>query len=129
MLLVSAPAAAVKLRRPFTSATARNYGFDNNGGAGGCTDYACKGACYDTHSGTDFPIKLGLVLLDLVLAAADGKVVAVVNACGDFGWAGNSCGGYCGNYVKIRHPDGSRTPIRPTPTVTAWATSASRPTR
>ncbi|MBI2393620.1 MAG: VCBS repeat domain-containing M23 family metallopeptidase [Deltaproteobacteria bacterium] len=104
-LLAPASAEAVKLRRPYAPAIARNYGFDNNGGAAGCRDYMCKSACYDTHTGTDFPVPLGTN----VLAGAAGKVVTVVNACANYGSVGNSCGGYCGNYVKIRHPDGDET--------------------
>jgi hypothetical protein len=44
-----------------------------------------------------------------VRAGAAGTVSATYNGCSDWGSYGNSCGGYCGNYVRITHADGSRT--------------------
>ncbi len=102
VLLLEGSAGAVKLRRPYAPAVARNYGFDNNGAAAGCRDNACGGTCYDTHRGTDFPIPLGTD----VLAGADGEVIATVSACANYGGLGNTCGGGFGNHVAIRHADG-----------------------
>ncbi len=98
-------AGAVKFRRPFDVAIGVNYGYDNNGGAAGCTDYGCGSVCYDTHSGTDFPLGIGTT----VRAGAVGTVVATYNGCSDWGSYGNSCGGYCGNHVTINHADGTQT--------------------
>ncbi|AWV88374.1 peptidoglycan DD-metalloendopeptidase family protein [Bradymonas sediminis] len=99
---MASPAEAVKLRRPYTEGYVFNYGFDNNYGSAGCTDYNCGGHCYDGHGGTDFAMPVGTNLL----AGEDGTVTAVNNSCGDYGSYGNTCGGRCGNYVKITHDDG-----------------------
>jgi MYXO-CTERM domain-containing protein len=104
-LLVAADVGAVDLRRPYEAAHAVSYGYDNDGGASGCTDYACGSICYNGHGGNDFPLSLGTN----VLAAADGTVVATNNGCADYGSYGNTCGGRCGNYVKLRHSDGDTT--------------------
>ncbi len=104
-LFVAGAAEAVKLRRPYAPTTARNYGFDNNGSASGCRDNNCGGTCYDTHRGTDFPVPLGTD----VLAGAAGTVTKVFNGCANYGGLGNTCGGSCGNYVRIRHADGDET--------------------
>lgn len=104
LALASSPAHAVKFRRPFHNGIGVNYGFDHNGG-GGCTDFHCGGVCYDGHSGTDFPLPLGTD----VLAAANGTVAATNNGCPNYGGLGNTCGGGCGNYVRINWADGSST--------------------
>jgi MYXO-CTERM domain-containing protein len=98
------PAGAVKFRRPFNSGQGVNYGFDHNGGYG-CTDFACGKVCYDGHSGTDFPLPLGTE----VVAAATGTITATYNGCANYGGLGNTCGGRCGNYVKLAYADGSTT--------------------
>ncbi|MFW6053718.1 MAG: peptidoglycan DD-metalloendopeptidase family protein, partial [Persicimonas sp.] len=103
--LVASDAEAVDLRRPYAESIALGYGFDNDGGAGGCTDYSCGGTCYDGHTGSDFPLPLGTN----VLAGADGTVIATNNGCANYGSVGNTCGGRCGNYVKLRHADGDTT--------------------
>ncbi|HQP34868.1 MAG TPA: M23 family metallopeptidase [Polyangiaceae bacterium] len=104
LALVSLPAHAVKFRRPYNSGQGVNYGFDNNGG-GGCTDFHCGGVCYDGHSGTDFPLPLGTP----VVAAASGTIGATNNGCANYGGLGNTCGGRCGNYVRIDYSDGTST--------------------
>ncbi|MBU1243989.1 M23 family metallopeptidase [Myxococcota bacterium] len=103
-LLISVPAAqGAKLRRPFSASIGVNYGFDHNGSASGCVDYGCGGVCYNTHTGTDFPLSLGTG----VLASAAGRVTATYNGCANYGYYGNTCGGSCGNYVKVDHLDGT----------------------
>ena len=44
-----------------------------------------------------------------VIAVKDGTVYKVNNNCGDEGGYGNQCGGELGNYVYIKHSDGSYT--------------------
>ncbi len=92
------------MRRPFNVSIGVNYGFDNYGGTG-CDDYQCGSVCYDGHSGTDFPLGFDTT----VVAAAAGQVTATYNGCANVGYLGNTCGGRCGNYVQLRHSDGSRT--------------------
>ncbi|MBL8680816.1 MAG: M23 family metallopeptidase [Myxococcales bacterium] len=96
--------AQTRHRRPIDPAPALSYHFDNNGGAGGCSDYNCGGRCYDGHSGTDMPVPLGTT----VRASADGVVIATNNGCANYGSVGNTCGGRCGNYVQLQHADGTR---------------------
>src|SRR5690606_24934802 len=71
ILSVAAPAFAQSVRyaRPYHGSYRLNYGFDHRGG-GGCTDYACGGACYDGHTGSDFGTPMGTT----VVAAAAGVV-------------------------------------------------------
>ncbi|MFO0714888.1 MAG: VCBS repeat domain-containing M23 family metallopeptidase [Sandaracinus sp.] len=105
--LLAAPrmveAQSVRYARPYREGYRLNYGFDHDGGGGGCTDYACGGACYDGHTGSDFGCPFGTT----VLAAASGTVSATNDGCENYGYVGNTCGGRCGNYVQIRHDDGS----------------------
>ncbi len=104
--VTSAHPQPVKHRRPFAENISLGYGYDNNGSAAGCLNYACgTGTCYHTHSGSDFPLPLGTN----VLAGAPGTVIATVQGCADWGFLGNTCGGRCGNYVKLQHADGSTT--------------------
>lgn len=105
VLLVAADAHATRHRRPYHQGTKLGHGFDNNYAAGGCKDWACGGTCYDTHSGSDFPIGFG----SEVIAGAPGKVIAVSQGCADWGYRGNPCGSYCGNFVRLSHADGSQT--------------------
>ena len=104
-VLAPLDAHAVRHRRPFHPSINLGHGFDNNYSAGGCVDWACGGTCYNTHSGSDFPIGVG----HDVLAGAAGTVVQASQGCADWGYRGNPCGGKCGNYVRIQHADGSRT--------------------
>jgi MYXO-CTERM domain-containing protein len=99
-----ATAEAVEFRRPHNVAIGVNYGRDDDGGAAGCDDYQCGSVCYDGHSGTDFGLPLGTT----VVAVADGVVSATYNGCANYGGLGNTCGGRCGNYVRIDHADGMR---------------------
>ena len=103
-VLLPSSAAAVRYRRPFSQTYGVNYGRDDGGGAG-CIDFHCGGVCYDGHGGNDFPLPLGTT----VVAAADGTVTATNEGCGNYGGLGSSCGGGCGNYVRIDHADGQRT--------------------
>lgn len=96
-------AQSVRYARPYVGGHRLNYGFDHDGGGGGCTDYACGGACYDGHTGSDFGTPFGTT----VLAAASGTVSSTNDGCENYGYVGNTCGGRCGNYVQIRHDDGS----------------------
>ena len=59
--------------------------------------------CYDGHTGTDYAVPLGTN----VMAPADGVVVATNDGCANYGGLGNTCGGSCGNYVKLELPDGN----------------------
>ena len=95
-------ASATLFRRPFDTGHALGTGFDNDGGAGGCLDYECGGYCYNGHGGSDYPMPVGTA----IVAGADGNVVTAVNGCATYGFLGNSCGDFCGNYVKIEHDDG-----------------------
>jgi len=94
--------AQVKMRRPYAENIAFNYGFDNKAGSG-CQDWNCGTRCYDTHSGTDQPTPLGTN----ILATANAVVEATFNGCADYGSLGNTCGGRCGNHVRIKYPDGT----------------------
>lgn len=94
-------AEAVKLRRPYAENITFNYGFDNNPG-GNCQDFNCGTHCYGGHTGTDHAMPVGTN----VLSGEEGTVTAVNNNCNDYGSFGNTCGGRCGNYVKVQHPDG-----------------------
>lgn len=103
LVLIALPARAMQHRRPFHPGIGLGYGYDNNYGGAGCTDYGCGGKCYDGHTGSDFPLGMGTD----VLAGAQGTVTKAVQGCADWGYYGNPCGGQCGNHVKIRHDDGS----------------------
>ncbi len=103
--VLSLPSRAVKMRRPFSQSIGVNYGFDHNYSAAGCRDYGCGTVCYDGHTGTDFPLPLGTQ----ILAAAAGRVTATYNGCANYGSLGNTCGGRCGNYVRVDHLDGTVT--------------------
>ena len=105
LVLSSGVAEATRFRRPYHPNVALNAGYDNNGGAGGCVDYACRGDCYDGHTGSDFNLGIG----NEVLAAAAGTVTEVVMGCPDIGYYCSPCGGRCGNHVRIAHDDGSST--------------------
>ncbi len=98
----SSDADAVLLRRPFAENIAFNYGFDNRGGSGSCLDFNCGGVCYSGHTGTDHAMVVGTN----ILAGEGGKVTGINNTCADYGSYGNTCGGRCGNYVRIQHSDG-----------------------
>ena len=104
LLMPGASVQAAKFRRPFSASIGVNYGYDHNSGSG-CRDFACGGVCYDGHSGTDFPLGMGTS----VLAPASGRVTATNEGCSDWGGLGNTCGGRCGNYVRIDHQDGTST--------------------
>ncbi len=107
LLLVLSPALAsaqTRYRRPYAESYRLGYGFDHNGTAAGCRDYDCGTACYDGHTGNDFATPFGTN----VMAAAPGRVVATHDGCADYGSYGNTCGGRCGNHVRIEHADGTR---------------------
>lgn len=106
VLLTSGVTEAVKHRRPFAENIGLGYGFDNDGSGsnGACKNYQCGGGtCYDSHSGSDYPLPFGTN----VLAGAPGVVVTKVQGCANVGYLGNPCGSYCGNYVKLQHSDGT----------------------
>ncbi|MBN2695074.1 M23 family metallopeptidase, partial [bacterium] len=105
LLIASVTIFAAKYRRPFANNIGVNYGFDNNYGSSGCKDFACGSVCYDGHGGTDFPLVVGTD----ILAPANGKVIATYNGCANYGGLGNTCGGRCGNYVKIDYGGGYTT--------------------
>ncbi len=106
LCLVAGSASATKFRRPFASSSYKlGNGFDHNFSAAGCKDYACGTKCYNTHSGSDFPMPTGTD----VLAGADGTVSATSNGCPSVGFYGSTCGGKCGNYAQLTHADGSKT--------------------
>jgi len=96
----------IKYRRPFSASVGVNYGFDNDGSRtnNSCKDYTCRvnAQCYDGHRGTDFPVSIGTN----ILAPASGTVVTTYNGCSNYGSLHNTCGNYCGNYVKINHGSG-----------------------
>ncbi len=95
----------LELRRPYVQSSPVSFGFDNQPGTSGCTDYECGSVCYHGHGGNDFPLSYGTD----ILAGADGTVRAIVNSCADYGYLGNTCGGRCGNYVQMEHSNGDRT--------------------
>lgn len=105
ILLIATPVFAVRHRRPFDGSYRITAGYDNNGSAGGCVDYGCGGRCYNTHTGTDYGLPVGTT----IRASASGVVVARNDGCANYGYRGNTCGGRCGNYVKLRHDDGTHT--------------------
>jgi len=96
----------IKYRRPFSVSVGVNYGFDDDGSRtnGSCKDYRCRtnAQCYDGHRGTDFPVSIGTN----IVAATGGTIVATYNGCANYGSLHNTCGNYCGNYVKINHGSG-----------------------
>jgi hypothetical protein len=102
---ISLQADALKLRRPYDPNIAFTYGYDNNFGSAGCLDFNCGSICYDGHRGVDHPLVLGTT----VRAGEEGTVVQTYNGCANYGYVNNSCGGYCGNHVKIRHANGDIT--------------------
>lgn len=102
---VALPAEATTFRRPFDENINLGYGYDHNGAAPNCQDYACGGKCYDGHRGNDFPVPIGTT----IRAAADGTVTAVNQGCPDIGFVGSTCGGGYGNYVRLQHADGKWT--------------------
>lgn len=102
LALVTHEAGATKFRRPFNEEKSFNYAFDEDPGSG-CKNWNClRERCYDGHKGTDYPLSLGTQ----VVAGANGTVTALHNGCPNYGGLGDTCGGGCGNYVKIRHADG-----------------------
>ncbi len=105
ILLLASPVFAVRHRRPFNGTYRITAGYDNNGSAGGCVDYGCGSRCYNTHTGTDYGLPVGTA----IRASASGTVVARNDGCANYGYRGNTCGGRCGNYVKLRHDDGTHT--------------------
>lgn len=105
LFVSSSPALAVRHRRPYDGGYRITAGYDNNGSASGCRDYGCGTRCYNTHTGTDY----GLPFNTPIRASASGVVVARNDGCGNVGYYGNTCGGRCGNYVKLRHSDGTHT--------------------
>lgn len=108
---LAAPAGAVPLSAPFGDA---DYGhfyptayYDHSG-----VDWACGGIRYSGHRGSDFGVGswAGMDAGRDVVAAADGTVETTndgeYDRCSSGACSGGS--GY-GNYVKIRHDDGSVT--------------------
>ena len=55
-LVAPTDAVATLFRRPFDNNLSLGYGYDHNGGAAGCQDFACNSTCYDGHRGSDFPL-------------------------------------------------------------------------
>lgn len=92
---------AVRFRRPFHPDRGITAAFDNNRG-GGLRDYQCRVNTYENHTGTDF----GIYFTD-VLAMASGTVIGTNDGCNDWGSLGNTCGGRCGNYVRLAFDDGT----------------------
>lgn len=79
----------------------------------GARDYACGGATYDGHKGTDFAVRDLAAMRDgvAVRAAAGGVVVGVRDGMKDVdyrqaGGRDSVKGKECGNGVAIRHDDG-----------------------
>ena len=105
LALVDHASAQVRYRRPYSGSYRLGYGYDNDSGGGGCQDYACGGACYNGHRGSDFATPLGTD----VVAGAAGRVVSRHDGCATTGFLGSTCGGGCGNHVLLEHSNGSRT--------------------
>jgi hypothetical protein len=101
LLSLAPEARAVRFRRPFHPDRGITAAFDNNRG-GGLRDYECRTNTYDNHTGTDF----GISFTD-VLAMAGGVVTGTNDGCADWGSLGNTCGGRCGNYVRMNFDDGT----------------------
>jgi len=97
--------AQVRFRKPFGPWYRVSAHFDNNGPAAGCVDYACRSNCYNPHTGTDYAMPVGTH----IVAAAPGTVIARNDGCANYGSFGNTCGGRCGNYVRLQHDDGTHT--------------------
>ncbi|MFT7518092.1 MAG: murein DD-endopeptidase MepM/ murein hydrolase activator NlpD [Kiritimatiellia bacterium] len=111
LLLLASLASAQELRGPFSDAHARYYYptayFDHAG-----RDWACGGVRYGGHTGSDFGVG-GFAGMDagrVIVAATEGRVEYVNDGEYDRCTSGKCTGGAgCGNYVKIRHPDGKAT--------------------
>ncbi len=101
--LTAGAEAQTRFRRPYDSSAGITAGYDTNGAAAGCADYACRDNCYDNHTGTDF----GVPMDTPIVAGAAGTVVTVTTGCPDIGYNCSPCGSQCGNHVRIRHADGS----------------------
>ncbi|MEZ4250739.1 MAG: M23 family metallopeptidase [Polyangiales bacterium] len=104
LAFVSTASAQGRFRRPYGPAFRLNYDFDAN--------YGCRlprlcaaAVASDGHTGHDF----GLALGNEIRAAQEGTVYSTFNGCPNYGYVGNPCGGRCGNYVGVRHPDGATT--------------------
>ena len=107
LLLPLAAIAQVKHRRPYqgTFGVTAHYDADGVKGNGRYSDYLCRGDSYDGHSGTDFGLPQG----SIIVASASGTVTRTNDGCANYGGLGSTCGGYLGNWVEIAHKDGSRT--------------------
>ncbi len=81
------------------------YDTDKVKGNGSDEDYACNAFAYDGHGGTDYGLPLG----STVIASAAGTVNRTNDSCPDYGGLGSTCGGYLGNWVELKHEDGTMT--------------------
>ncbi|MBL0175597.1 MAG: M23 family metallopeptidase [Ignavibacteria bacterium] len=108
----SAPLAAqpLSLEPPVKGALDRDYylvNFPDRDSTTGIRDFACGWYTYDGHQGTDFVLK-DFTRMDsgvTVLAAAPGTVTHITDGLFDRSKAINS--GQFGNYISVRHSDGS----------------------
>lgn len=105
-LLANGAVAQTEHRRPYSGTFGVSAYYDADGvRGGGSRDYSCGSNSYDGHSGTDYRLPIGT----LVLASASGRVTRISDGCADIGGLGSTCGGYLGNWVEVQHEDGSQT--------------------
>jgi murein DD-endopeptidase MepM/ murein hydrolase activator NlpD len=93
----------VRIRRPNTQSNNPqlwNY-FDLDKRSGNIMDWNCQNWTYDGHRGTDINQSVGFA----VVAPANGKVFQRNDGCPDTKKSG--CGTGWGNYVALRHSDGT----------------------
>lgn len=104
LVLIAAPAQAVRFRLPLSSDTGVHYYYDHNTSSG-LTAWNCSGTTYNGHQGTDYS---GGPRGRAILAAANGSLNYKIDGFGD-GFVGSTAGGGAGNHVRLDHGGGVMT--------------------